>query len=75
MRIELTDLELSVCKKIASETFKPYRASMEELMACNTLSDKIAELEHELDAYEDSCDNPCAWFLKQYKIQQSESTE
>ena len=74
MRIELTELELSVLKRIAKGTFNANLASVDEQDAELSLIDKATQYEQknnlidERIAYTQDC-NLLKWFYYRYQMQ------
>ena len=74
MRIELTELELSVLKRIAKGTFNANLASVDEQDAELSLIDKATQYEQENNlideriAYTQDC-NLLKWFYYRYQMQ------
>ena len=73
MKIELTELELSVLKRIAKGTFNPNLAPVEEQDAEISLIDKATQYEEENDlvderiAYTPEC-SLLKWFYYRYQM-------
>lgn len=74
-RIELTDIELKVLKRELKHEFSTLTATKEEIEALVRVLNKVEDLEFELNAFEESGDNPALWFYKKYKQQQKELGE